>query len=102
MEELTATQEEIARKEKEYITRIEELEQQSRHSNGAELIELRQKLEEVTLASERKIEALKDELEQKQKQGDDWAIAVEVEKALRINLEALRIAQEGQQRPMKS
>ena len=60
MEELTATQEEMSRKERDYVLQIKELE-----------------------------ERLKDPAH-----GDDWATAKDMEKALRINLEALNIIQQ--------
>lgn len=60
MEELTATQEEMSRKERDYVLQIKELE-----------------------------ERLKDPAH-----GDDWATAKEMEKVLRINLEALNIIQQ--------
>lgn len=60
MEELTATQEEMGRKEKDYLLRIAELEEKAKKST----------------------------------EGDDWAMAAEVEKSLQISLEALKITQE--------
>ncbi len=60
MEELTATQEEMSRKEAEYVQQIRDLEENL----------------------------------SKQAPGDDWAEVQNLEKTLRINLEALRITQE--------
>jgi hypothetical protein len=60
MEELTATQEEMSRKERDYILKIKELEA-----------------------------SLKDPA-----RGDDWAVASEMERTLKVNLEAIRVAQE--------
>jgi len=60
MEELTATQEEMARKERDYLLRIKELEEKA----------------------------------QEKTPGDDWAIAAEMERHLKINLEALKITQD--------
>ncbi|HPM29276.1 MAG TPA: GAF domain-containing protein [Chryseolinea sp.] len=93
MEELQATQEESSRKEGGYIEQIAELEEKaSDHANQITLA----KASANTLVQEyrQKIEALEKELAQKTKRGDDWEIVSEVEAALKINLEALKITQE--------
>jgi len=95
MEELQATQEEIARKEKSYLARIRELESQSGGSSGQpEINELKAKLERKEREYQAKIEELKAQLAQKPIQGDDWELASEVEKALKLNLQALQVTQE--------
>lgn len=96
MEEMQATQEEVARKEHGYIERIQELEQQLGKISGTT-----GKLEEATLTLERKERALLDkiamlekELAQKPVRSDDWQLAEEIAKTLKINLEALEITQQ--------
>jgi putative methionine-R-sulfoxide reductase with GAF domain len=96
MEEMQATQEEVARKEHGYIERIQELEQQIGNISGTT-----GKLEEATLTLERKERALLDkiamlekELAKKPAQSDDWQLAEEIAKTLKINLEALEITQQ--------
>lgn len=61
MEELTATQEEMGRKEKDYLLKISDLEE---------------KLNQP-------------------RQGDDWALATETERSLKMNLEALEITRQA-------
>jgi hypothetical protein len=96
MEEMQATQEEVARKEHGYIERIQALEQQLGNISGTA-----GKLEEATLTLERKERALLDkiatlekELAQKPQRSDDWQLAEEIAKTLKINLEALEITQQ--------
>lgn len=96
MEEMQATQEEVARKEHGYIERIQELEQRLENISGTT-----GKLEEATVSLERKERALLDkiamlekELAQKPLQADDWQLAGEIAKTLKINLEALEITQQ--------
>jgi phage shock protein A len=96
MEEMQATQEEVARKEHGYIERIQELEQQVGNISGTT-----DKLEEATLTLERKerallekISMLEKELAQKPVRSDDWQLAEEIAKTLKINLEALEITQQ--------
>jgi hypothetical protein len=50
-------------------------------------------LADVKAASENKIRTLQEELS-KQPNQDDWAIAHEVEKTFRINLEAIKLTRE--------
>jgi GAF domain-containing protein len=90
MEELQATQEEISRKEKNYLVRIQELENQKIIPSNKEVEEFTSKEREYQL----KIEELSRKLTEKPAQGDDWEVALEVEKALRINLQALELTQE--------
>ena len=102
MEELQATQEEISRKEKSYLERIKELESQtSSMLSPAERQSLSARAErkERELLSE--IEELKLRLAQKPAQGDDWELAQEVEKTLKINLQALQITQEEMDRKLR-
>lgn len=93
MEELQATQEEIARKERGYIERIQELEQALKNSPSVDDVRALQ-AEKTLLQSQfaQQLESLQTELAQKSRHGDDWKLAEEVEKMLRINLEALQIA----------
>jgi hypothetical protein len=95
MEELQATQEEIARKEKSYLVRIKELESQSPDQSGqSEVNDLKAKLERKESEYRSKVEELKAQLAQKPVQADDWELASDVEKALKLNLQALQITQE--------
>jgi GAF domain-containing protein len=95
MEELQATQEEMARKEKDYIERIQTLEE------GADQAVPKEKYDQLTHQLSRreselysKITELEKKLAEKPQHGDDWALAEEVEKTLKIQLEALKITQE--------
>ena len=90
MEELQATQEEISRKEKNYLARIQELEEQKTIPSS----ENSEKLEKKEREYQSTIEALKQQLAAKPSLADDWEVAQEVEKALRINLQALQLTQE--------
>jgi putative methionine-R-sulfoxide reductase with GAF domain len=95
MEELQATQEEIARKEKSYLVRIKELESETGGSSmQTQINDLKAKLERKEREYLAKTEELKALLAQKPIQGDDWQLASEVEKALKLNLQALHITQE--------
>ncbi len=93
MEELQATQEESSRKEGGYIEQIAKWE-----AKASEYIDqlgsAKTRANTVEQEHREKIEALEKELAQKPTQGDDWKIASEVEAALKINLEALKITQE--------
>ncbi len=96
MEELQATQEEIARKERSYIDRIQELEEQVSASilfRGKRCLESR-----LFARREReyrmKLKELEKQLAQMPEKGDDRAVAEELEKTLSIHLEALKITQE--------
>lgn len=96
MEELTATQEEMSRKERDYLERIRELEN-SNNTNASTILELQHTKDE--LAELRKkhtstIEELQRKLDEKPPRADDWAVAEEVERTLRTNLEALKITRE--------
>jgi len=96
MEELQATQEEISRKERSYISRIKELESQhgSTKIEAAELEAARNtfaRKEQEYLARIRELEV---QLAQKPVQSDDWPLAEELAKELKINLEALQITRE--------
>jgi GAF domain-containing protein len=102
MEELQATQEEIVRKERSYVERIQELESQQQPENTEEVKVLRNKLVQLEKQFAQKVTQLEQELAKKPPQSDDWQIAEEAEKALRVNLEALRITQEELSRRSKS
>ncbi|MBA4057440.1 MAG: hypothetical protein C0490_22185, partial [Marivirga sp.] len=94
MEELQATQEEIARKEKSYLVRIRELEEQQSdmQMSDAEKLKLKAQYEAKEREYLLKLEELKRQIALKPTHGDDWEVAQEVEKALKINLQALQIA----------
>ncbi|MEO7988589.1 MAG: GAF domain-containing protein [Chryseolinea sp.] len=93
MEELQATQEESSRKEGGYIEQIAELEEKAAQHNG-EIVSAKSKVSAVEQEYRQKNEELEKQLALKPKQGDDWELAKEVENALKINLEALKITQE--------
>jgi len=90
MEELQATQEEISRKERNYLARIEELENQQSIPSQDNL----EKFEKKEREYRSKIEELSRQLAEKADQPDDWQVAQEVEEALRINLQALQLTQD--------
>jgi GAF domain-containing protein len=96
MEELTATQEEMSRKERDYVDRIKELESSNGNNSTADLELQRAKNELADLRDKHvaTIEDLQRKLDAKPARSDDWAIAEEVERTLRTNLEALKITQE--------
>jgi GAF domain-containing protein len=95
MEELQATQEEMARKERDYIKRIQTLEAQSGEAISKEQHTLlSEQLAKRESELQSKIRELEKKLSEKPERSDDWALAVEVEKNLRLQLEALRITQE--------
>jgi GAF domain-containing protein len=95
MEELQATQEEISRKEKTYISRIADLEkvikEQSRSQSDEELIRT---LTEKEAEYRRKVAQLEKDIETARIKGQDWEVAGELVKTLRINLDALKITAE--------
>ncbi len=92
MEELQATQEEMARKENSYLEKIKELEDTKANPELVQELTHQMKQREASYVS--KIKQLEEELTNKGQHGDEWATADEVEKALRFQLEGLRIAQE--------
>jgi GAF domain-containing protein len=95
MEELQATQEEIARKEREYIARIQVLESEAGNDqNRNELIEIQDKLSRQEQEYQSVIQEMENKLQEKPAKGDDWALATQVEKELKINLEALKITRQ--------
>lgn len=95
MEELQATQEEMARKERDYIARIQELERnQARPGEAQEILKLKEELAQKEHRYTQQLRDLESKLAQKPPRTEDWALAEEVEKTLRFQLEALRIAQE--------
>jgi GAF domain-containing protein len=96
MEELQATQEEVVRKEKNYISRIAELEkalQDSRSSVQTDENVLREFAEKEN-EYKRRLADLQKELELARKKGEEWEIANELARTLRFNLEALKISEE--------
>ena len=92
MEELQATQEEMGRKENSYVAQIRALEEKiSTTESTLQLIETLKKRE---LEHVSKIKQLEEELQNRGSHHDDWAPAIEVEKALKLQLEGLKITQE--------
>ncbi len=87
MEELQATQEELARKERDYIERIEDLE---REVAGADVGKSQVSINEQEYQF--KIKTLEQKLAEVPARSDDWAVAEEVEKTLRFQIEALKIS----------
>lgn len=94
MEELQATQEELSRKEQDYISRIQELETAMSQSKVREDERVRQYMLTTQGEYQARINELEATLSQRVKRADDWQLAESVEKDLRIQLEALRIANE--------
>ena len=95
MEELTAAQEEMVRKEREYVARINSLEAQLKSGASPDLLEeTRKELERIGRESSARIQELEEQLSAQQPRPADWTVVEEVEKTLRVNLEALRITQE--------
>jgi GAF domain-containing protein len=93
MEELQATQEEMARKERDYIHRIQTLETASQ-TNGevaAEVARLKAEFARKEQVYQSQIRELELKLSQKPTRSEDWALAEEVEKTLRIQLDTMRI-----------
>jgi GAF domain-containing protein len=95
MEELHATQEEIARKELGYIEKITTLESKLEDTVPAqEVRKLRAILEQKELDYQAEIAALKQNLNDATARDDDWQVAEDTVKALKVNLEALKITEE--------
>lgn len=96
MEELSATQEEIARKERDYIAKIQDLEQKlgSSGTDALTLQETRKELTKLQKESADKIRELEDKLSKRPSGEEAWKLAEEVERTLRVNLEALKVTQE--------
>lgn len=94
MEELQATQEEVARKEQAYLNRIKELESKINNWDSAELEIVREKANRTERELRLKVEELTAQLTKSPTRTDDWEAAQEVEKALKLNLEAIKITQE--------
>ncbi len=92
MEELQATQEEMARKESSYVEQIRTLEQQVGDINS--LKKLAETLKQRESDHVSKIKQLEEELKNRNTNDSDWATAEAVEKALRLQLEGLKITQE--------
>jgi len=97
MEELQATQEELSRKEQDYLDKIGNLESQVGAGVTKDAID---KIKHELSAKEQEYHNKVRDLERKlaerhaQVRGDDWELASEVEKTLRLQLEALKITQE--------
>lgn len=94
MEEMQATQEEVARKEHAYIERITELENKIKYSNREDSDAARELASQVERKLRAEIEELTDRLSKAQARTDEFGVAEELEKALKVNLEAIKITQE--------
>jgi GAF domain-containing protein len=94
MEELQATQEEVARKEQAYVERIRELESKLKNTDSQEAESVRQSAQKMEEELRLQIEELSKQLSKAQSRPDDWAVAEDVEKTFRINLDAIKITQE--------
>lgn len=92
MEELQATQEEIARKEKSYIARIQELEQGT-SQNGDSAARLKAEFARAEQHYQQQLKDLQDQLAQRSHEGE-WALAEEIERTLSLQRDALRITQD--------
>jgi hypothetical protein len=94
MEELQATQEEMARKEKNYIAQISLLEKNGTQGSTAELDAAKKELERLTSALEQCKGELISENRKHAATEEEWETIEEIEKTLKINLEALKITRE--------
>jgi GAF domain-containing protein len=94
MEELQATQEEVARKEQAYLERIRELESEVKNPDREEIEVMRAEAHRTERELQSKIEALIQQQSDPQPQRDDWTVAEEVEKTLKMSLEAIKITQD--------
>jgi putative methionine-R-sulfoxide reductase with GAF domain/uncharacterized OsmC-like protein len=95
MEELQATQEEMSRKEQDYVSRIHDLENKIQTVSNVNDEQLKEQLRHQEQQYSSVIQSLEKKISEKPEHGDDWALAEEVEKTLRIQLEALRITKEA-------
>ena len=102
MEELQATQEEVVRKEQAYLQRIKDLENTVKKSDAGESQTVRENAQKIEHALRLKIEELTAQLATNQSPTDEWAMAQEVEKILKVNLEAIKITQEELDRKAES
>lgn len=119
MEELQATQEEMGRKEKDYIHRIEQLENSLASTGSSIDNEQYQELQATLAELEQQLRSLKNECEEKQQTiatlhaqlAEAWAVAQDaptpdktwlalqqVEKDLALSLQAAQLAQEALQK----
>ena len=94
MEELQATQEEVVRKEQAYLQRIKDLENTVKKSDSGEAQSIRENAQKIEQALRLKIEELTAQVATNQSPTDEWVLAQEVEKTLKVNLEAIKITQE--------
>ena len=95
MEEMQATQEEIARKEHAYLERIRELETRLKYADTSnELENARSSWQTREKELTRQITELNDQLSKLKSRPDDWAVAEQLGETLRINLEAIKITQD--------
>jgi hypothetical protein len=86
----------MARKERDYISRIGQLEEQSAKSGSKseEIAKLKEEFARQEQTYQQQIRELEIKVSQTPKVGEDWALADEIEKTLKIQLEAMRITQE--------
>jgi hypothetical protein len=102
MEELQATQEEIMRKEKSYISTIQELEESLKTKiNPIELEKVKDAYKVLEDQYLQQIKKMEHQLAEKTTKSDDWAIVDELNKTLRINLQAMQLTQEELKKKQK-
>jgi GAF domain-containing protein len=94
MEEMQATQEEVARKEQVYVERIRELETKIKNSDFGEIEIIRQRAQHLERELQLKNEEIASRYSENKNESSDWMVVEEVEKTLKINLEAIKITQE--------
>lgn len=95
MEELQATQEEISRKERDYLAKIQDLEHKLKNQpSSAEMEKIQRSMSDLKQEYEARIQQLQSQLNARPVRGEEWKLAEEVEKALKVNLEALKITRD--------
>lgn len=95
MEELQATQEEVTRKEADYLNRIKELESMlAGQSDPAALEEMKARYLQLEQESHQRTRELEEALRECEGRAAQWKAAEQIHQALQINLDAIRITQE--------
>lgn len=95
MEELQATQEEVTRKEADYLNRIKELESMlAGQSDPAALEEMKARYLQLEQESHQRTRELEEALRECEGRAAQWNAAEQIHQALQINLDAIRITQE--------
>ena len=90
------------RKEQSYISTIQELEESGRTKiNVKELENVKNSYKVLEDQYLQQIKKMEHQLAEKTTKSDDWAIADELNKTLRINLQALQLTQEELKRKPK-